>query len=54
MIRSRVEVTDSDKRSSLFGYEINYDRKKFHITDHNKVQSYKTFYVCNLRTFVIS
>ncbi len=50
---TRVEVTDIGKRSSVLLYDKNYCRTIFYSTG-SWGQCYKTFFVRNLRIFVIS
>ena len=37
-----VEVTDSDRHSSLLRYGVNYDRKKFYSTVSRSLKSIKS------------
>ncbi len=43
--KTALEVTDSDKRTSLLHYNFNYDNKKFYSTDMRRSATVLTIYI---------
>jgi len=51
---TRLENLARDKHSSLLRISVNYGCNKFYSTGPSWGHCYKTFYVCNLRIFILS
>ncbi len=50
--KAYLQIVAKDKHSSLLGWSVSDEKKTFYCIN-TWAQSYKTFYVRNLRTFII-